>query len=750
MLADNASVVSELRQRVLPRERLNAVPAVLAAVGGAALLGWILSLATTRVVNWFVMTDELLYERRSIGIAQTGSLVPRFRGEVVGDINQLYPTLISPFFGAADVPASLVDAHRLNAFLLASALVPVFLLARRIGLGPITSLWVGALAVATPWAVLSSFLLTESVAYPAFCWALLALVNATYRRSLWWDVLALAAIAVAILARTQFAVLLLTLPAAILVEALLRRLQARHAEAGEPDGTPALDLGGRAHAILGAVFAAIAALFAISLLTGHSGRLLGSYSVTARGIRLDPSLLVFAAEHAAVLAIATGVVPFVLGTAWLCGHLRPSATGPERALAAVGSITILLLLVQVASFNHRFGGGEVKDRYLFYVLPLVLVGVGAAVSRRVWPSWWAWLAPALIVLVGLAFVPLPVYTKLNVDSPVAIFNDEILSLATSLRWAHILLPLGLVIAIGLLYELAVLVSRRAAALAVATLVTVSLAGGAVYSFDRLFAVNGTNGLPVTLDQGVVFNWVDRALGADGRVTMVPYPVNSPDYWAGVAYWWDVEFWNETVVRTAPFIRPLPNDEAWAPAFDSTTGAMREPGTTRYLLMYGADVRFRLAGRQAAFDRGAYVFEPERPWRADWVTDRIYGDGWTRPHVNARIRVFSKPGQRTPLTRYLTVSIKSPDESRPRPLTIRSNTSIWNGFIVPPEDTIDRSVTVCVPPRGFADVEIGTPFVSDVYRDPTLAPLTGEIDRPAGVLLRSINLADETTETGRCS
>ena len=63
----------------------------------------------------------------------------------------------------------------------------------------------------------------------------------------------------------------------------------------------------------------------------------------------------------------------------------------------------------------------------------------------------------------------------------------------------------------------------------------------MYAFDRLFAVNGTNGLPITLDQGGVFNWIDRNVGKGGRVTMIRYPMNSTDYWADVAYWWDVEF-----------------------------------------------------------------------------------------------------------------------------------------------------------------------------------------------------------------
>src|SRR5687768_17945605 len=108
--------------------------------GGAILvivsvLGWALSCATTRVENWFVMTDELYYERLAVSVAQTGSLLPRLHGELVPNVNQLYPILISPLYGDGNVPASFAGAHRLNAFLIATAAIPVFLLARRIGLG---------------------------------------------------------------------------------------------------------------------------------------------------------------------------------------------------------------------------------------------------------------------------------------------------------------------------------------------------------------------------------------------------------------------------------------------------------------------------------------------------------------------------------------------------------------------------------------------------------------------------------------
>ena len=73
--------------------------------------------------------------------------------------------------------------------------------------------FVALLSVCVPWIVFSSFLLTEVVAYPAFLWAMLALQRATVTPRIANDVLALLGIALATLARTQFFVLVLVLGA---------------------------------------------------------------------------------------------------------------------------------------------------------------------------------------------------------------------------------------------------------------------------------------------------------------------------------------------------------------------------------------------------------------------------------------------------------------------------------------------------------------------------------------------------------
>jgi hypothetical protein len=704
-----------------------------AIVALALTLGGILSLATTRVVNWFVMTDELYYERLAISVTHTGSLLPRIHGELVSNVNQLYPAIVSLVYGDGNVPASLAAAHRLNAFLFASAAVPVYLLARRVGIGRIASVWAGGLAVAVPWSVLASFLLTEVVAYPAFCWALLALTHATIEKSSVADALAFAALLLAVAARTQLLVLALAFPVAVVAEALLTRESMRSLVRSRP-----VLLGGYGLALL--VFIGAAA-------SGEVGRLLGSYSVTATGIRLDFDLLQLAAEHVAILALGFAVLPFIAAAGWLVDRSRPSAPMRERAFAVVGCVTLVFLALQVASFNQRFGAGLVKDRYFFYAVPVVLVALAAMVTSARGPRWWTFLVPASICSIGFVVVSLDRYEKLNIDSPLAILNDEVVRLATSVGWAQVALVAATIVAVLFLVVAGTLMPQPAVGATVALLATLALPLQAVYAFDRLFAVNGTNGLPITLDQGRVFNWIDRNVGKEGRVTMIPYPVNSPDYWASVAYWWDVEFWNESVVEN--YSPTGPGQHPWLNLFDPKTGAAHTPDETADVLFHGTDVRFRLAGKQIVYDRGAYVFEAERPWRAAFVTDGIYADGWTRPHTPAEITVFAEPGQRRPLKRFVTIRVASPDHFADRPVTISSNLERWKAA-VRPEVSLDHLVTVCVPPGGSAKIAVERPIVSAVYRDPTKGPLTGETDRPAGILLQLVWLAGEREHIERCT
>ena len=133
-----------------------------------------LSQLTVRVRDWFVMTNELLYERRAISVVRDSSPLPRLHGELIPSFDQLYPLLVAPAFRHGTVAHDLGDAHVLNAWIMSSACIPAFLLARRVT--PLWAAYVAAVAaVCIPWILYASFLLTEVAAYPAFLWALLAM-----------------------------------------------------------------------------------------------------------------------------------------------------------------------------------------------------------------------------------------------------------------------------------------------------------------------------------------------------------------------------------------------------------------------------------------------------------------------------------------------------------------------------------------------------------------------------------------------
>jgi len=79
-----------------------------------------------------------------------------------------------------------------------------------------------------------------------------------------------------------------------------------------------------------------------------------------------------------------------------------------------------VLTLEVASFNVRFGGGLVRDRYIFYLAPIFAIAFAAA-SPRGATSWKS--SPVGVLMVGFAAAPLPIFDKLNVDAPVSIIED---------------------------------------------------------------------------------------------------------------------------------------------------------------------------------------------------------------------------------------------------------------------------------------------------------------------------------------
>lgn len=657
----------------------------------------VLATVTSRVADWFVMTDELLYERLALSIDRLHSPLPHVHGAAIGNINQLYPLLLAPFFASGTIAHGLHDAHVMNAFVITFAAVPSYLLALRVTRSAWASALAALLTVAVPWIVLSSFLLTEVAAYPVFVLALLAFHVALTEPSRRHDAYAAAAIVLAVVARTQFVVL-----AVVLAVLVARRW--------------------REHRLLVGLYVAGAALALVVVALGHSP--LGTYSSTSSGNPLPLSIVPAFFTHLARIAVGLGVLPFVVGGAWLLRR-EPFA---ELALA-----TIALLTLEVASYDERFGGGIVHDRYLFYIAPLFAIAFAEALARWDRPGWRI-AVPVAVLTVGFAFAPLPVFQKLTVDSPTAVLNGYLRRELGGLTGARVFFVVLALVAAALVVEAALLFGRRAlVGLAVLALLLTTAETG--YAFERLFHVDGTAGRPLTVDPSGELAWVDRTVGAGADVTMIPSPVVAGEYWPNAAYWWDMEFWNRSANRQAG----IPGEFEWtpstfpklAPRFDRLgRSSVSPPGD---VLQAVGDVRFHIAGTVVTNNRGVFLVKPDEPWHADWTTRGFYDDGWTKPGTTAHIRVYAYPGQNRRVLRTLTVYAFAPAGVTSRAMTVGSS-SVSAGA-----NEVSVDATVCVPPNGSAEVPVTVQGSTQIYGDPRTDVTFGR-SRLGGVQISRIYLS----------
>jgi hypothetical protein len=693
------------------------------------VLAAVLAVLTTRVVDWYVMTDELLYERLAISSAYSHSPLPYIHGDLIGNVNQLYPLLLAPFFHDALVPTALTYAHVLNAIVMSSAAIPAFLLARRVAARPWLAYLVAAVSVCIPWIVLSSFLMTEVVAYPAFVWAMLAIHHATVRPSVRSDLFLVLALVVATLARTQFAALLVVVPIAFFLHQLTLSKGVRAAVRDVV----------AAHRVLAVGYGVLVLIGIVLLGAGRLSSALGTYSVTAEGNLIPHGFGGSLLEHLAPIGLGMGIVPFVLGVAWLITSLLRARTDERHAFAVVTATTIVVLLLEVTSYDLRFGQHRLHDRYLFYVVPLLLIAFALFVEEAE-PRLWAVVGAGALLVAAFLFLPVKRFDKLNVDSPVAALNGALLDLGGSKRGGQLVLCFVTIVVTCVF----LLPRRRRAVAALLVVATLAIPAQTALAFTRLLTVDGTSGRPITTDQSVVFDWIDRKLGPGAKVTMVPYPFLYGNYWENVAYWWNVEFWNASVKRAALYEGAFTGTPETFPtvplSFDPANGRANVTSSP-YALQAVAETRFHLAGQSLGEDRGIVLSRTEQPWHADWLAFDLYRDGWTIPKVVGKIRVFAAPNQTTPTMRFVTISVRGPDGQPARDFEVTSNAARWQTRAA--ETPVSNQLEVCVPPKGFADVQIRAPRYSPIYGDPRSEPSFVSYARSGGVLVTGIALADET-------
>jgi hypothetical protein len=685
-------------------------PHRLALAGIVAGASGLLAIGTARVHEWAVMTDELLYAKLARAIGTSGSPLPTLHGDHVGFLGVVYPILLSPFAGSLDAPGAFEAAHVVNAVLFASAAIPVYLLGRRIGPAA-RALVVALLAVAIPWSVGSAFVMSEPAAYPVFLWAVLACHAALSEPSPRRDAVAIAGLALAYFTRPQLLFLAAVLPLAALLVTGPRRAAAEH------------------RLLAGAYAAAILAVVPLAAL-GEAHRLLGDYGVTAtHGSLLPAGVWKSAALHLDALAVGLGAVPFLLGAGWTYARLR-TGSRPLRAFAALTALCLPLLALEAASYDVRFGGaGVIRDRYVFYLAPLLLLATAACLFEERLPL--AGIAAATAFFAAtVALADFEPVAGLWVDSPQSVLNglihDESAGLPAGVFVAVCGALLGLIcLALGRL-------PRPAVVLGVAVAIFAFTGSVSGYAFERLLTSRTPSNLPVT-GRPRVRDWVDRA--ASGPVGLLAYPV-SRDWGQSALVWWEAEFWNDSVtraytVREGTFTyTPFPS-RALAPDF-ATGRFPGSAGAPAYLLASPSDSRFELAGDQAAANSGLVLVVADRPYRALWATRGLDVDGWTRPGRPATVRVYAQPHQPTRRVR-VSVLLDSPPEAR-APVRYRAGDA--RGTIDPGTRAVAKT-DVCVPAGGHADVTIVTGPAAAID-GPPLGPAPGP-KRTVGPVLSGVEL-----------
>src|SRR4051794_27438821 len=627
------------------------------------------------------MTDELTYFKASSDIWDFGRLL--HPSDVwFSTWGQLAPLLYSPAFAQGSTTTAFDIAHVVNALAFASSAIPVYLLARRVLTWAPLAVLAAALSVCVPWLASSATLLTEPIAYPAFCWSLLLMYRSVAEPSWKNDLLALAGISLAFFGRTQFAALAPAFVAGVVVHeagwVLVR---------GEGDRLRALGAAARRHVVLlGACVLGLVVVAAVGK-DRIASETLGAYSATAYGSLIPHGTRQVGEELLAIVGIGCGVLPLGLAIGWM-GHtfVRP-ASREQHALASLALTVSLALTTVVGSFVVRFTMGPgLSERYLFYLAPILFIGMLACLTLRRAPiaiaagglfAYWIYAGKQLYEAPGSALAP--------AAPPHTVFNAHLHDVLGTGA-----LPTTAIGAIGLLVVLALAVPRRLIAPRV-TALTVGLAVLAFCGWQTWYTLNGIHRASEGAPAGYLASrdWIDDTLprGAHaGAVLSQIYDVASTP-----RAWWEALLWNRSLRLS--YKDHYDTGQTWSQTkiqelyVDDRTGVVRGLDGERYVVRTTGDHRWVLSGARTLRRFGNFLLQelPAGPRRVPWVLRASDQTGVVAPDHPGVLRLF-RDGER-PVRLTLNVP---PGAKRGGAVRIRDATRVRTVALAPGQT---RTITV---------------------------------------------------------
>jgi hypothetical protein len=484
-----------------PGRDFRPVLALCVTVVGAFALYTLLSLA---IHAPRVHPDEERYLIAASSLVEGEGLHMRGQSYGFGPLLALVLAAIIRLSGSIDAGYDWFKAA--NALFFAATAVPVYLLARRL-----VSVWwavaAAALAVAIPSSISVATVMTESLSYLTTAWALFAIAVALERPTVVRQLGVLAAIAAAVLSRTQFGILYVTWVLALATLWLV-------APWSRPRGRA--DLVRLWPTALPPILAALA--FAARLASGDSAASsLGAYWSLWRGYDVFAVGKWFA-YTLGDFAVYLAIVPLAVAPIVIWQLAREGRGGSRRGASFVAlfvAANVTGLLVVAAFSSTPWGYDRLHDRYGFYLLPLWLIALVAWLASGL-PRPRVAAAIGAVAALTLALV-LPfgqLANEAGIDTvPGGLWLRIEAELAgpgpASGRLALFAFVVGLLAATFFL-------PRRIARIALPAAVAVTFAAMSYFAWERIIEAPEDRVFAGGLDRA----WIDDRLPADASVTKV--------------------------------------------------------------------------------------------------------------------------------------------------------------------------------------------------------------------------------------
>jgi hypothetical protein len=640
-------------------------PSASVGVLGAVAVVFAVVLAYFGLRNFLWQPDELLFVQlgRYVGAHFPSALWAS--GVYERGPQRLTVWILAGLQWLFDAPTALQIGRVLQAAFFVTVAVPTYALARGVGLTRAEAAVPAALAMLVPWAVVGTTFLTESLAYPLAACTMLAAWRTTVAPSPRRDLVAIAALVLAVLAKTSLAAL-----APILVIAPLAQALRFAPDDVRPRWRSFPSRLWSEHAVLVVASALVVVAFVARIVihrgTGVSSSLFGVYgspSGVNGHILLHQSQILLAR-----LVVGTGIVPACLALAWLARTLiRPASPGDHAlAVIALATTAILVLVTALIWGDDRAG---VDERYVMYLaVPLFVMAARAVVGWTVGTLAVAASAVAVILLVAQTSWQVDVASGVrSLTYPAEAFFGRVIVGRLRLHEPDRLLghePLLAALLAGVVAVALVALGRRLSGAGRGALVGTATA---IIVVAVQLALTGYTLSDWDSAQGTPPGWSKRAWvdGADHgsepvAVLGLGY-ANGPDY---ASIWDEVRFYNtdvDPVVKARDGSAPAPPT---APktyvSVRPADGLVVSTGMLPRLAVTGHDLRTLGLSLQHVRDAGyldAQLVRLPRPLRADWLFTRgVYPDGFLEPTGPATLRGFTagvRAGQRACLRLSLT-------------------------------------------------------------------------------------------------